>query len=347
MNFLRLICWISMPVIITVLFACATYPQALELSGYTMGTNYSVRVIASNKAQATETLAATIEESLTDLDQRFSTYLDSSEINQFNNHTGDDWFEISPEFLKILQQGLHISELSNGAFDMTIGPLVDLWGFGPSHSQQTLPRQNEIDALLESTSFKLLEIQEYPPALRRTQSGVKLDLSAIAKGFAVDQIWELLDRAGFLAYMIEVGGEVRTRGMRTKDSDWMIGIENPFFNANNDSTKLMQNVVPLRDLAIATSGDYRNYFDHEGRRYSHTIDPRTGWAVSNEITAVSVISEKAIDADALATAFMVLGAATSMELAVREKIAMQLILRTPTGAKILQSSAYKNYLSNQ
>ena len=347
MNFLRLTRWVSMPIIITVLFACARYPQALELNGYTMGTNYLIRVIASDKTQATETLAAIIEESLADLDQRFSTYLDSSEINQFNNHTGDDWFEISPAFLNILQQGIRISELSNGAFDMTIGPLVDLWGFGPSHSQETLPRQTEINSLLEATGFNFLDIQEYPPALRRTQPGVKLDLSAIAKGFAVDQIWELLDQTGFSAYMIEVGGEVRTRGGRADGSDWMIGIENPFFDAGNDSMELIQNVVPLRDLAIATSGDYRNYFEHEGQRYSHTIDPRTGWAVSNKLAAVSVISEKAIDADALATAFMVLGVEASMDLAVREKIATQLILRTPTGAQVLQSPAYKSYLSNQ
>ena len=147
--------------------------------------------------------------------------------------------------------------------------------------------------------------------------------------------------------MVEVGGEIRTRGVRVDGNNWTIGIENPLFNNDKDSIEIIQNVVPLRDMAIATSGDYRNYFMHEGKRYSHMLDPRTGWPVSNELTAVSVISKKAIDADALATAFMVLGAETSMELAIQEKIAVQLTLIKASGTQVLQSPAYKNYLSKQ
>lgn len=345
MNLLKLTYWISASIVITALFACTRYPQALELSGYTMGTNYSVQVIVSDKTQVMETLAAKIEETLADLDQRFSNYRDSSEINQFNNYTGDDWFEVSPDFLSILQQGIKVSELSNGAFDMTIGPLVDLWGFGPSYTQKTLASKTEIDVLLESAGFQFLEIQSAPPAARKTKPNLKLDFSAIAKGFAVDHIWELLDQAGFSSYMVEVGGEIRTRGVRADGNNWTIGIENPLFNNDKDSIEIIQSVVPLRDMAIATSGDYRNYFMHEEKRYSHMLDPRTGWPVSNELTAVSVISKKAIDADALATAFMVLGAETSMELAIQEKIAVQLTLIKASGAQVLQSPAYKNYLS--
>ena len=188
MNLLKLTYWISASIVITALFACTRYPQALELSGYTMGTNYSVQVIVSDKTQVMETLAAKIEETLADLDQRFSNYRDSSEINQFNNYTGDDWFEVSPDFLSILQQGIKVSELSNGAFDMTIGPLVDLWGFGPSYTQKTLPGKTEIDVLLESAGFQFLEIQSAPPAASKTKPNLQLDFSAIAKGFAVDHI---------------------------------------------------------------------------------------------------------------------------------------------------------------
>ena len=148
-----------------------------------------------------------------------------------------------------------------------------------------------------------------------------------------------------LARMVEIGGEVRARGVRSDGDDWMIGIENPLLGAEGDTTEIIQEVVRLKDAAIATSGDYRNYFEHDGKRYSHTLDPRTGWPVSHDLAAVSVIAPQAADADAFATALMVLGPAEGMRLAVREEIAARFVLRTEDGLKIAPSPAYEAYLA--
>jgi len=330
--------------IIAMLSACSAEPDTLELTGYTMGTGYSVRVVRPDDPTALDTLAAHIAERLEALDNRFSTYREMSEVSRFNAHAGDAWFEISPDLLDVLMRGIAISELSDGAFDMTVGPLVELWGFGASDAPEAVPPQGRIDALLRGTGSEYLEVRSSPPAIRRTRDGVSLDLSAIAKGFAVDEISELLDAAGLTAYMVEIGGEVRTRGGRADGGDWVIGIENPLIGTTADA---IQDTVRLRDAAIATSGDYRNYFEHEGNRYSHTLDPRTGWPVSHGLTAVSVIAERATDADALATALMVMGPELGLQLATRERIAARLMVRDGDELEVLQTPDYGAYLDTR
>lgn len=330
--------------IVAMLCACSTEPDTLELTGYTMGTGYSVRVVRPDDPAPLDALAARIAERLEALDGRFSTYRETSEVSRFNAHIGDAWFEISPELLDVLMRGVAVSELSDGAFDMTVGPLVELWGFGASDPPEAVPPQARIDSLLQATGSEYLQIRVSPPALRRTRHGVSLDLSAIAKGFAVDDIWDLLDGAGLTAYMVEVGGEVRTRGVRADGGAWVIGIENPLMG---EAGGAIQDTVRLRDAAIATSGDYRNYFEHEGNRYSHTLDPRTGWPVSHGLTAVSVIAERATDADALATALMVLGPELGLQLATRERIAARLMVRDGDKLEVLQTPEYGAYLDGR
>ena len=268
------------------------------------------------------------------LENRFSTYRENSEISRFNAHPGQDWFSVSPAFLDVLRHGIAISELSGGAFDMTVSPLVELWGFGAGGHSGRVPPREAIDRLLPATGYTLLELRETPPAVRRTHPGVQLDFSAIAKGYAVDEIWRLLAEEGLSAYTVEIGGEVRTRGRRADGRDWSIGIVNPVGAGVAEATR-------LRDAAIATSGDYRNFFEYEGRRYSHTIDPRTGWPVSHDLTAVSVVNSTAATADALATALLVLGSAAGLELAEREGIAARLVLRTADGLKVVRTPAYE------
>ena len=342
MSQLRRHSW-SLATFIALLSACSTETDTLELTGYTMGTGYSVRVVPAGDSPPLDPLAARISERLTALDERFSTYREASEISRFNAHPGEGWFEISSDFLDVLTKAMAVGALSDGAFDVTVGPLVELWGFGASDSQEVVPPQAEIDALLESTGLQNLEVRNSPPAVRRTRAGVRLDLSAIVKGFAVDEIWAMLESAGLSAYTVEVGGEVRTRGMRADGGDWMIGIESPLLETSDD-LETIQDVIPLRDRAIATSGDYRNYFEHDGQRYSHTLDPRTGWPVSHGLTAVTVITQLAVDADALATALMVLGPDPGLELAERENIAAQLLLRTDDGLEVVRTPAFEAYL---
>jgi thiamine biosynthesis lipoprotein len=301
-----------------------------------MGTSYSVKLVAPVEPSRLDETATNIRARLEELDKRLSTFRETSEVSRFNADPGTDWFAVSAETVFILRQGIEVSALSGGAFDMTVGPLVDLWGFGPVGEPTRVPAQAEIDALLASTGYELLQIRASPPAVRRTRPGVQIDLSAIAKGYAVDELTVVLDNAGVGAYLVEIGGEVRARGVKTDGTAWRIAVESPVAG-----TRLVQSVVRLRDVAIATSGDYRNFFEHDGVRYSHTIDPRTGRPITHDLGAASVISETAMHADAWATALLVLGPERGLEMARREGLAANLIIRSAQGVKEIHTPAFE------
>ncbi len=326
-----LFCW-------TCLAACDRKPDGYAhlLTGHTMGTSYAIKFSDRVEPDRLDEIAAAVEARLIELDQRLSTYRENSEVSRFNADPGTDWFAVSEETAFILLRGIEVSERSGGAVDITVGPLVDLWGFGPVGEPTRVPEQAEIAALLESTGFDLLRVRESPAAVRRTRPGVQIDLSAIAKGYAVDALADLLDNAGVSDYLVEVGGEVRARGLRADAADWRIAVETPMAG-----TRLIQSVVRLRDAAIATSGDYRNFFEHDGVRYSHTIDPRTGWPIAHDLGAASVIDESAIDADAWATALLVLGSERGLETAHREGLAANLIIRTDQGVEEIRTPAFE------
>ena len=192
-----------------------------------MGTSYSVKLVAPVEPSRLDETATNIRARLEELDERLSTFRETSEISRFNADPGTDWFAVSAETVFILRQGIEVSALSGGAFDMTVGPLVDLWGFGPAGEPTRVPAQAEIDALLASTGYELLQIRASPPAVRRTRPGVQIDLSAIAKGYAVDELTVVLDNAGVGAYLVEIGGEVRARGVKTDGTAWRIAVESP------------------------------------------------------------------------------------------------------------------------
>lgn len=323
------------------LTACGNEPETLDLRGRTMGTSYSVRIVAppGDSPVALEALRQRVAARLEGLDNLFSTYRPDSEVSRFNAQPGVEWFGVSPDFLAVLEQSVSVSQLTGGAFDATVGPLVVLWGFGAGETSERIPDPEEVGRLLQATGSGHLQWRESPPAVRRTRLGVRLDFSAIAKGYAVDRIWELLSEAGLQDYLVEVGGEVRTRGRPADGRDWSIGIENPDGSG-------VAGAVPLRDAAIATSGDYRNFFEHEGRRYSHVIDPRTGWPVAHDLASVTVVSPTAARADALATALLVLGPVAGLELAERDGIPALLAVRTEEGLVVMRSSAYQAFIGN-
>ena len=317
------------------LTACAKEPDTLELRGHAMGTEYSIKVVATadGSEPPLEWLRERIATRLDDLEDRFSSYRPDSEVSRFNTHPGQAWFAVSPVFLDVVRQATTVSELTGGAFDLTVGPLVQLWGFGAGGAAGQVPPQEALDRLLPATGFTHLQVRGTPPAVRRMRPSVQLDFSAIAKGYAIDAICTLLQESGLSSYLVEIGGEVRTQGLRADGRDWSIGIEQP------DGTGVAD-IVPLRDAAIATSGDYRIFFEHEGQRYSHIVDPRTGWPVSHGAAVVSVISSTAAEADALATAILVLGPEAGLELAEREGIAARLVVRAAAGLAVLRTSAY-------
>ena len=332
-----------------VLAGCGNSPETFELRGQAMGTTWSIRVVApaDGSSVALEPLRERVAMRIEDLENVFSTWRPGSEVSRFNSHTGEEWFAVSPVFLEVLEEAVRVSELSGGAFDVTAGPLVELWGFGaggeagpvPGGTVARIPDPEVLDRLLRATDFAYLQWRESPPAVRRTHPGVQLDFSGIAKGYAVDEIWRLLSRAGLASYLVEIGGEIRTRGLRADGRTWSIGIESP----NGSGVTV---AVPLRDAAIATSGDYRNYFEYEDRRYSHVLDPRTGWPVSQGLTSVTVIASSAATADALATALLVLGPDTGLQLAVDHGMAARLVSRTANGLKVLRTPAFEATLAD-
>jgi thiamine biosynthesis lipoprotein len=233
-----------------------------------------------------------------------------------------EWFDVSSDVALVVATAQQIAEETGGAFDVTVGPLVNLWNFGPDPQPQRLPADEEIEAARSRVDYRAIEVRRSPPALRKSRPDVYVDLSAIAKGFAVDAIAEMLDKQLVGAYMIEIGGEVRTKGKKPDGRRWRIGIERPVATG-----RLIQRVVELGDDALATSGDYRNYFDWNGQIFSHEIDPRTGRPVEHSLASVSVIADDCMTADALATALIVVGPEKALEYAERHDVDVLLILR--------------------
>jgi len=212
--------------------------------------------------------------------------------------------------------------MSGGAFDITVGPLVNLWGFGAAGIAQQPPGQADIDEALQTTGFEQLQTDCGKPALRKRLAKLHVDLSAYAKGYAVDRLATLLDEAGIADYLVEIGGEMRMRGSNASRQKWAIAIETP-----SRAGRTVQTIIHLTDAAVATSGDYRNYFEYDGAVFSHTIDPQSGYPVTHEAASVTVIADNAAFADGVATALLVLGPKAGMELAEREQIAAYFLLR--------------------
>ena len=292
-----------------------------------MGTTFSVTVVGEPLVvDATERLGAAIDELLASLDAKMSTYDSTSEVSRFNAFPSSDWFQVSPETATVFRRAREVSEVTSGAFDVTVGPLVDAWGFGPAGPQPTPPSDADIARLLMLVGFTQIEIDETIPAIRKTHIGVESDLSAVAKGYAVDRVADLLDTGGHDAYLIEIGGEIRTRGRRSGGQPWRVGIEQPV-----DGPSSLQRVIELGDASLATSGDYRNYIERDGVRLSHTIDPRTGRPVTHALASVSVIDALCVRADALATALEVLGPDEAYALASEHGWAALLIIRDDAG----------------
>jgi len=288
-----------------------------------MGTSFSIKIIKDVPEIDYSTIEPSVNSLLIEVNRQMSTYQDDSEISRFNQYTGTEWFEVSDDFANVLQQALRISEVSNGAFDVTVGPLVNLWGFGPEHQLDKVPSRNEIEARKEMVGYDKLSVRDEPPAVKKDSPEIYIDLSAIAKGFGVDKVSEYLDNLGVNHYMVEIGGEVRAKGKKG-DRNWRIGVNSP----NGDDLK---KVLTVSNIAIATSGDYFNYFEKDGVRYSHTIDPRTGRPVTHKLASVTVLHDSCTLADGFATAIDVLGPEKGYELAVKTLLPVYMIIRNGDG----------------
>ena len=284
--------------------------QEYLAEGRTMGTTYHITLV-SDSSQGVGGLKEKIDARLDEINRVFSTYIKDSEISRFNawSRVGEK-FRVSADFMKVMRVGRRIYQLSEGAWDGTVNPLVNLWGFGPTRKEIRMPPAGIIHALLPKVGFNHIEIKE-PNFLVKNLASVTLDLNSIAKGFAVDEVARLIAASGLKNYLVEIGGEVYAAGVRRDGGKWRVGINMPRKEA---AINAVYKVVSISNKAFATSGDYRNFIELNGVRYSHVIDPRTGYPVSNGVVSASILADDCTLADGLATAVMVMGAEKGVEL---------------------------------
>ena len=312
-------------------------PKIILVQGEIMGTTYTVKVVADTReAQSAENQAAleeTVHEALAAVDQAMSTYKPDSELSAFNDAPGGQEVTLSPALAEVIALAFDVNARSGGAFDVTVGPLVDRWGFGTRGGLQDLPSDAELEALKARLGHDHLTFDG--TTLRKDDTALRVDLSAIAKGYGVDQAALALEAAGYDDFMVEVGGEIRVSGNTEAGRPWRLAIEKP-----SATERAIYEVVELRDQALATSGDYRNFTVVQGTRYSHTIDPTTGRPVTHHLASVSVVASTCAEADALATALNVLGPQRGLALAEREGLAALFLVGDPEDLQAQATDAW-------
>jgi thiamine biosynthesis lipoprotein len=327
---------------VCLIFLAVSAPVAAQLQrldGQTMGTTWSVQLVLPS-AQSAEQVRRGIQAELDRVDGQMSTYRPQSALSRFNRAPAGSWQALPPEFFEVLQHALQLAKDSDGAYDPTVGPLVNLWGFGPDQR----PRQPPTAAAIEQAKARVgwWKLKLDPVAHRAWQpGGVCVDLSAVAKGYGVDQVGRYLQRIGAAAWLVEVGGELKAHGRKPDGMPWRVGIERPDAAAGAVSAAdELVRTIELDERAIATSGDYRHVFEDNGRFYSHHIDPRNGWPVPHQVASVSVLADDAMQADPLGTTLSVLGAERGMAYARRHGLAVLMIVRTAQGFEQRMSPAF-------
>ena len=295
-----------------------------SFSGNTMGTTYSIKIVYDSDFYSKSdfyNLKFSVDSILTDINRQMSTYIEDSELSQFNNLNDTAWFPVSSDFAYVLQRSVDIGKMTEGALDITVGPLVNLWGFGPVKKGRSIPPQEKIIEMLENTGLDYIKVDTVLSRIKKYKAGIYCDLSSTAKGYAVDKIAGYLSELKWDNYLVEIGGEVRAYGKNQNREYWNIGIAEP------GSISEPFYVVSLNNLAMATSGDYWNYFEQDGIRYSHTIDPRTGYPIKHNLASVTILSKSCLEADGLATAIDVLGPEEGFQFAYEKNIAAYFIVR--------------------
>lgn len=325
---------------LVLLAACERQQSVVHLVGATMGTQYSVKVVNPG-ARDPDELRSAIDALLMEINAAMSTYLADSELSLLNTNGSTDWIAISERLYDVLQTALTIAAASDGAFDVTIGPLVNLWGFGPERDSQ-VPDTAAIEQARERVGVDKLRLRPTPPAVRKQRGDIHIDLSAIAKGYAVDEIAAYLESLGYGDYLVEIGGEIRAKGANQDGVPWRIGIENPVVDGRE-----IGETVDLSGHGMASSGNYRNFFERDGIRYGHTIDPKTGRPTRHDLAAVTVIHPQAMVADAWATALMSLGFEDGFKLAEERGIAALFFVAAADTGKRVETRTFNIAIANK
>ena len=302
-----------------------------------MGTTYTVKFYTTSDVADPWALKDEVDDALVKVNKLMSTYDPSSELSEFNKLPAGSSLVISDEMAYVIDKALLISQMSDGEYDVTVGPLVNLWGFGPGSREDRVPSDAEIRAAKEKVGYQSLSLD----GKRLTKDkDLYVDLSSIAKGYGVDEVAQVLERHGVDSFLVEVGGEISSKGKKPDGSPWRIAIESPV-----SGHEMAERIIELSDMAIATSGDYRNYFEKNGVRYSHTINPITGKPITHRLVSVTVVDKTTTMADGLATAITVLGPEKGLKFANENGIAAYLLVKTDFGFEEHPADAFKPYLN--
>jgi thiamine biosynthesis lipoprotein len=310
--------------------------KLVTIDGETMGTTYSIKIYEENVDPSA--LKRDIDTLLMGVNRRMSTYMPDSELSRFNRSPVGHWFKVSNDMMSVIKLSREVYRLSGGAFDVTVGPLVNLWGFGPVPMSGKVPSDAAIAAARARVGFNLLSIKD--SELRR-DADIYVDLSAVAKGYGVDEVSAMLGKRGYRNYLVEIGGELRAHGVSPRGTPWRVAIERP-----DVAERVPFTAIAVTDMSIATSGNYRNYFEVDGKRYSHEIDPATGRPITHNLASVTVLARSDARADAFATAIAVLGPKRGMALAEQQHLPVFVILKTSDGFVEEHSSAFRTYLND-
>lgn len=342
---MKLLKHILIVLLVSILTACFPSNNSLKkevlLQGYTMGTTYNIKVVATVEEIEALKLHRKIDDALLQVNQEMSTYIADSEISLFNQSTSLEPVIVSEGFARVLAESIRIGELSGGKLDITVGPLVNLWGFGPEQRPEKIPSEEVIANTRSRVGLKKLHLQGN--RLSKDISNLYVDLSTTAKGYGVDIISELIEANGFHNYLVEIGGEIRLKGFKHTGELWAIAIEKPVFDSSGQHRAVQQIIIP-KDNAVATSGDYRNYFESEGQRFSHIIDPETGRPINHNLVSVTVISDSSMTADGLSTALMVMGVEEGLKFSNKQDIAALFIYKTENGFNERFTVKFQQYL---
>ena len=314
--------------------------QNQVISGETMNTYYQISIRSPHENTL---LKNQIKNELQQINAEMSAFDPMSDLSLFNRNTDNGWIDVPVNLSYVLKEAYKIYNQTNGYFDPSIGKLIDIWGFG-SNKVQKLPTDEEVKAAKQLVGLNKIEFNKDFRQAKKRNSDITINLSAIAKGYAVDRIVSMLEKLGYTDFIVDIGGEVYAKGSRSKkDSGWNVGVARP----DDNQVDNYEYIVKLKDTAVATSGDYRNYFYVDDKRYSHTIDPKTGYPVEHNLASVTVFDKSCMKADALATGIMSMGEEKGLAFANNNRLSVIMFVRTDAGFRPIVSNEAKKLLEKQ
>jgi len=340
--FIKTIKWLALLALAIFLSGCVDQDKQqiqVKLQGRTMGVAYHITYVdvVKNSEKIAQARKTQIDVLLEVVNQQMSTYRVNSELSRFNQSTQLTPFAVSADTALVVTESIRLAQLTDGKLDVTIGPLVNLWGFGPQMKPERLPSASELGAAKANVGIANLAVVD--SQLIKSIPALYVDLSTIAKGFGVDKIARYLESEGVVNFLVEIGGEVRSSGQPNPARDWVIAIEKPV-----SEHRAIQQIISPKDNGLATSGDYRQYFEENGHRFSHIIDPDTAMPIDHKLVSVTVIHPSCMTADGLSTAIMLMGPDDGLEFARAQNLAAFMIIKTDNGFKDVYTDAFKPYL---